>query len=54
MTFLDEKNAKLVDIYRDKCKEYMERAEYIKKTVIKKEQEPTNAGGGAASAQAKK
>lgn len=49
--YLDEKNPKLVDIYKQKMGEYLERAEYLKKTVIKKDDEPIiaqNAGGSAA------
>ena len=35
-TVLDEKNAQLVKVYREKMSQYMQRAEYIKKTVLDK------------------
>jgi len=35
-----EKNPKLIEIYKQKMGEYLERAEYLKKTVIKKEDDP--------------
>jgi hypothetical protein len=34
---LDEKNPKLIDIYKQKMAEYFERAEYLKKGVLAKE-----------------
>lgn len=33
---IDEKNPKLTEIYRQKMNEYFERAEYLKKTVLNK------------------
>lgn len=44
---IDEKNPKLIEIYKQKMSEYFERAEYIKKSVIKKDVEPpvVNQGG---------
>lgn len=35
-----EKNTKLVDIYKQKMGEYLERAEYLKKTVLKPNEDP--------------
>lgn len=37
-----EKNTKLVDIYKTRMGEYLERAEYIKKTVLNKAEEQVN------------
>ncbi len=51
---LDEKNPKLVDIYKQKMGEYLERAEYLKKTVIKKDDEPIISGNAAGGSAAKK
>ena len=42
----DDKNPKLVEIYREKCKDYLERAEYIKKTVLLKKYESQAEAGG--------
>src|SRR5947208_2580321 len=36
---IDEKNPKLIDIYKQKMGEYLERAEYLKKTVLNKSKE---------------
>ena len=36
----DEKNPQLVKVYREKMDQYMQRAEYIKKTVLDKKNEP--------------
>jgi hypothetical protein len=45
----------LVKVYREKMGQYMQRAEYIKKTVLDKPVEPeAPKGGGAAAAQKKK
>ena len=50
-----EKNPSLVKLYKDKMGQYMNRAEYIKKTVLDKPPpEQTGGGGGAAAAQKKK
>lgn len=45
---LDEKNPKLIDIYKQKMSEYFERAEYLKKGVLSKNgsDETAAAGGG--------
>ncbi len=53
---LDEKNPKLVEIYKGKMTEYFNRAEYIKKQVLIKSEEPvqSNAGGGSNQAAKKK
>jgi hypothetical protein len=48
LLFIDEKNPKLVDIYKQKMSEYLERAEYLKKTVLNKDKEEpvvNNSGG---------
>jgi hypothetical protein len=37
-------------VYREKMGQYMARAEYIKKTVLDKPDEPTNKGGGTTAA----
>lgn len=55
LTSIDEKNAQLVKVYREKMGQYMQRAEYIKKTVLDKPVEPeAPKGGGGAAAQKKK
>jgi len=55
LTFLiDEKNPKLVEIYKRKADEYFDRAAYLKKQVLNKNEESQNAGGGANSAMKKK
>lgn len=41
-----EKNPQLVKLYKEKMGQYLQRAEYIKKTVLDVPDEPT--GGGAA------
>jgi len=43
-----EKNPKLTEVYRQKMGQYMQRAEYIKKTVLDKPAEPTAPAGGTA------
>mmetsp|Transcript_15978 Transcript_15978/g.15386 ORF Transcript_15978/g.15386 Transcript_15978/m.15386 type:complete len:255 (+) Transcript_15978:157-921(+) len=48
-----EKNPKLIEIYKQKMVEYMERAEYLKKSVLNQNDEQVNQGGGS-SQQAKK
>lgn len=54
--FLDEKNPKLIDIYKQKMSEYFERAEYLKKGVLSKNgnDDTVNAGGGSGQASKKK
>mmetsp|Transcript_23429 Transcript_23429/g.17887 ORF Transcript_23429/g.17887 Transcript_23429/m.17887 type:complete len:150 (+) Transcript_23429:31-480(+) len=49
-----EKNPKLIEIYKQKMYEYMERAEYLKKTVLNKQEESFTQGGGSAAAAKKK
>jgi hypothetical protein len=53
---LDEKNPKLIDIYKQKMSEYFERAEYLKKGVLSKNgnDETQNSGGGTGQAHKKK
>jgi len=46
---LDEKNPKLIEIYRRKADEYFERAAYLKKQVLQPDAQPQ--GGGSAAAQ---
>lgn len=47
--FLDEKNPKLVDVYKGKMFDYLKRAEEIKTKVLKPG-EPVSQGGGQAAA----
>lgn len=54
LIFKDEKNPQLVKVYREKMGQYMNRAEYIKKTVLDKPDEPTGGSGGSTTAQKKK
>ena len=53
---IDEKNPKLIEIYKQKMSEYFERAEYLKKGVLSKNQanDTVNAGGGTGQASKKK
>ena len=52
---IDEKNTKLVDIYKQKMAEYFERAEYLKKTVLNKgTTDPILQPGGSGQAAKKK
>ena len=46
--YLVEKNPQLVKLYKEKMGQYLQRAEYIKKTVL--DVPDTPAGGGAAQA----
>jgi vacuolar protein-sorting-associated protein 4 len=49
-----EQNKQLVQVYREKMGQYMNRAEYIKKQVLDKPSEPTGGDGTGATAQKKK
>ena len=49
ISILVEKNPQLVKLYKEKMGQYLQRAEYIKKTVL--DVPDTPAGGGAAQAQ---
>ncbi len=51
---LDEKNPKLTEIYKQKMGEYFERAEYLKKTVLTKNDEPVATGSGSTQKEKKK
>jgi hypothetical protein len=53
---LDEKNPKLIEIYKQKMSEYFERAEYLKKGVLSKNgnDDTVNTGGGTGQASKKK
>mmetsp|Transcript_34249 Transcript_34249/g.33485 ORF Transcript_34249/g.33485 Transcript_34249/m.33485 type:complete len:126 (+) Transcript_34249:23-400(+) len=42
-----EKNPKLIEIYKQKMIEYMERAEYLKKSVLNNKDEQVSQGGGS-------
>ena len=44
----------MIDVYKRRSDEYFERASYIKKTVLAKNQENVNEGGGSAAAHKKK
>jgi hypothetical protein len=46
LTITDEKNPKLSEIYKQKMAEYFERAEYLKKTVINKNDVQEHSAGG--------
>ena len=52
---IDEKNSKLVEIYKQKMTEYMDRAEYLKKTVLNKSKDEiiSNPGGSGMAAKKK-
>lgn len=50
--FLVEKNPQLVKLYKEKMGQYLQRAEYIKKTVLDVPDEPA-AGGTATAAKPK-
>ena len=54
ISFIDEKNPKLTEIYKQKMAEYFERAEYLKKTVLTKQDEPVNTGSGSSQKEKKK
>lgn len=45
-----EKNQQLVKVYREKMGQYMSRAEYIKKNVLDKPDEPSGGSGGSTTA----
>lgn len=45
---VDEKNPKLIEIYRRKADEYFERAAYLKKQVL--QPDAASQGGGSAAA----
>ena len=53
---LDEKNPQLTKLYNDKMMQYLNRAEYIKKTVLDKPppEETGGSAGGGATGQKKK
>ena len=54
ITFLlVEKNPQLVKIYKDRMSQYLNRAEYIKKTVLDKPPEEKSEGGTAQKKKAK-
>lgn len=46
---IDEKNPKLIEIYKRKAEEYFERAAYLKKQVIQPEKDVSQGGGSAAA-----
>ena len=46
---VDEKNPKLIEIYKQKAGEYLDRAAYLKKQVLTPEN--VSQGGGSAAAQ---
>jgi hypothetical protein len=54
LMIIDEKNPKLIEIYKRKADEYLERAMYLKKQVLSKNEENVNQGGGSTAAQKKK
>jgi hypothetical protein len=46
---IDEKNPKLIEIYKRKAEEYFERAAYLKKQVLQPEKDVSQGGGSAAA-----